>query len=124
MATPSLREKSLILLLCGALTTPAWAAAVAPQSSGAPKPSAPVSMALFGRAWSFLKDLSGGLGCLLYPTSSQCVADAKSVSEPKTGTDEGCNIDPSGRTHCVANLPQAPRFTATGVNIDPDGVAR
>jgi hypothetical protein len=105
MLTLSVRRKAFALLLL----VPILAASAAPAASSRPlspstfQVSGPDGLALFGRAWSFLRHLGGKAGCDINPDGRCKAPQAKA----------GCEIDPDGR----CKTPQA----KAGCEIDPNG---
>jgi hypothetical protein len=94
MSTLSLRQKTLVLLLCSLLGVP-WAATAAPRKSRATPTAAPAPLTLLARSWSFLQSLWAAEGCDIDP-DGRCL---KRATPPRPNTDSGCDIDPNGRCH-------------------------
>jgi hypothetical protein len=92
MASPSLRRKVLLLLLCAALAAP-WASMAASRKP-APTKAALAPLSLLARSWGFLTSLWGEEGCGIDP-SGRCATVMSRPPAPKI--DEGCGIDPDGR---------------------------
>jgi hypothetical protein len=95
MPSPSLRRRTLVLLLAAALATP-WASAAGAKAPAAPRATATAHQDFLSRAWSLLASLWGEEGCHLDP-NGRCRAAAAQPVPPRVHTDTGCNLDPNGR---------------------------
>jgi hypothetical protein len=120
MPSPSLRRRTLVLLLAVILAT-SWVSAASSKAPTAPRANATVQQDFLSRAWSLLASLWGEEGCNLDP-NGRCQAGAAQPVPPRVHTDTGCHIDPNGRCAAGAAQPVPPRVhTDTGCNLDPNG---
>jgi hypothetical protein len=94
MSSLALRRKFLVLLLATALVAP-WASAAGAEPRTARKADSPASHDLLARAWSLLTSLWSDEGCNIDP-SGRCVPAAVQGAQPKLDADTGCAIDPNG----------------------------
>ena len=103
--------RRIALLLTLSLLAAPWAFAGPSGDSGATHTALPGVRDFFLQVWSLVESLWSDEGCNIDP-SGRCVPVPASL-------DTGCNIDPSGQ--CL-NSPaaQAPMID-TGCNIDPNG---
>jgi hypothetical protein len=120
MPSPSLRRRTLVLLLAAILAT-SWVSAAGSKVPASPAATVAVQQDFLSRAWSLLASLWGAEGCNIDP-DGRCRAGAAQPVPPRVHTDTGCNIDPDGRCRAGAAQPVPPRVhTDTGCHIDPDG---
>lgn len=95
MPSPSLRRRTLVLLLAATLAT-SWASAAGSKAPAAPRATAAVQQDFLSRAWSLLASFWGEEGCHIDP-NGRCATGAAQPVPPRVHTDTGCNIDPDGR---------------------------